>query len=304
MLGYRERPPGDSPGVTGAEPTCIPAEQIGAAGRRLAAAGIEGAWQEAQRLAEHARTLPAGEQGEAFDALVARRAERVPLERLTGRVRFREIELLVGPGVFVPQPERSPVVQWAVDALTARLAARREDGRAAGAGLVCVDLCTGSGTVALSLAAEVPRATVHAVETDERALAWAARNVEHNGLAVILHAGDAASALPELDGTVDLVASNPPYVATGELDGVAPEVRDHDPAVALEAGHDGLDVIRAVEATARRLLRPSGLVVVEHSDRQGRSAPAVFEASGAWAEVTDHPDQDGLDRFVTAVRRD
>jgi release factor glutamine methyltransferase len=111
-----------------------------------------------------------------------------------------------------------------------------------------------------------------------------------------------AHALPELNAQFDLVASNPPYVASDELDRVKPEVR-HDPAVALGAGSDGLDIIRAVESAARRLLRPGGLLIVEHSDRQGRSAPAVFADQAVWADVRDHLDHDGLDRFVTAVRR-
>lgn len=268
--------------------------RLGDATRLLAGAGIGSARREAEVLAAHVLLLPAAERPGAFAALVERRVRRVPLQHLTGRVVFRQVELLVGPGVFVPQPETGSLVQWAVDAVRAQ--------RADAPSPVCVDLCTGSGTVALSLAAEVPGATVHAVEADPGALVWAARNIAHNRLPVVLHAGDAARALPELNGRVDLVASNPPYVATGELIRVAPEVRDHDPAVALDAGLDGLDVIRAVEGAARRLLGPGGLVVVEHSDRQGRSAPAVFEASGGWAEIRDHPDQDGLDRFVTAVR--
>lgn len=263
---------------------------------RLAAAGIPSAHADVQALAAHVLTLPDSDLGAALDALVERRAARIPLERLIGLVRFRAIELLVGPGVFVPQPETGPVVQWAVDAITRRF-------RGSATGPLCVDLCTGSGTVGLSLAAELAGATVHAVELDPAALAWAARNVAHNGVEVTLHQGDAATALPELDGLVDLVASNPPYVATTELGTVAPEVRDHDPAVSLEAGSDGLDLVRAVEATSRRLLKPGGVVVVEHSDRQGLSAPAVFGDARAWAEVRDHRDQEGRDRFVTAIRR-
>ena len=106
--------------------------------------------------------------------------------------------------------------------------------------------------------------------------------------------------LPSLDGTVDLGASNPPYVALDEAHLSEPEVIDHDPHVALFAGPDGLDVIREVEQAARRLLRPGGLVVVEHSDRQGRTAPEVFERAGGWVEVADHQDLTGRDRYVTA----
>jgi len=284
----------------------LPADRLAAAEHRLAEAGVGSASRDVEVLAEHVSSLPGEQREQEFTALVERRAERVPLEHLIGRVTFRRIELLVGPGVFVPQPETSPVVQWAVDALQWRDssgALRAPGASKRSVAPVCVDLCTGSGTIALSLAAEVPGAVVHAVEADPGALEWAARNITHNDVTVRLHAGDAAGALPELDGQVDLVASNPPYVATGELTCVAPEVLDFDPTVALHAGPDGLDVIRAVEATARRLLRPGGLVVVEHSDRQGRSAPAVFAEADDWDDVQDHPDHDGLDRFVTAVRR-
>jgi release factor glutamine methyltransferase len=149
------------------------------------------------------------------------------------------------------------------------------------------------------LAYELPRATVHAVEHDPGALDWTRRNVDALGVSVTLHqmdiTEDVPAALPELAGKLDLVISNPPYVA--EHESVEPEVGDHDPAIALWAGADGLDLDRAVERAARGLLRPGGVVVVEHSDRQGRTAPAVFSG---WDEVADHRDLAGRDRFVTA----
>ncbi len=261
-------------------------------------AGVSSAQQDARQLAAHVfadHADPAEQDVATFFELVARRVRREPLERLIGAVQFRSLKLLVGPGVFVPQPETSSVVSWAVDRLREMIANGNPHP-------LCVDLCTGSGTIALSLAAEVPQARVHAVELDEQALSWARRNAEHHGLSVTFHHTDAAQALPELSGQLDLVASNPPYVATGEMANVRPEVRDHDPAVALGAGADGLDVIRCVEEAARRLLHPGGLVVVEHSDRQGRTAPAVFSAAHAWADIEDHQDHEQLDRFVTARR--
>jgi release factor glutamine methyltransferase len=271
------------------------------AAQLLTTAGVRSAHSDAAALAAHVLgDSPTGQAPEAFQVdefmtLVRRRCDRVPLEHLTGRVRFRTLDMHVGPGVFVPQPETSSVVQWAVDAVRRLIAG-------ANAHPVCVDLCTGSGTMAMALAAEVPAARVHAVEVDPGALAWAKRNAEHHGLDVALHAEDIGAALPGWDGRFDVVMSNPPYVATAELAGVRPEVRDHDPAIALDAGLDGLDIIRSIECTARRLLRPGGLVVVEHSDRQGRSAPALFTGSGAWEDVKDHVDHEGLDRFVTATK--
>ncbi|HUR13856.1 MAG TPA: peptide chain release factor N(5)-glutamine methyltransferase [Mycobacteriales bacterium] len=258
----------------------------------LEAAGVASAEHDARALALHVlglrqphelagvRELP----GEAYTALVEQRAARVPLQHLVGSVGFRWIELQVGPGVFVPRPETEVVVQAVID-------------RLAGPAVV-VDLCTGSGAIALSVAHEVPGSVVHAVELDPAALEWARRN-DPSGT-VTWHLGPVEGCLPDLDGSVDVVVSNPPYVAESERHLPDPEVVDHDPHVALFAGEDGLDVVRQVEQAARRLLRPGGLLVVEHSDRQGTSAPAVLEQAGGWAAVEDHQDLTGRDRYVTA----
>ena len=278
---------------------------VRAATERLAAAGVDSPEHDARALAVHvlgfarpSDLLMVDDLDEqtatAYDELVGRRAERVPLQHLTGSVGFRYIELEVGPGVFVPRPETESVVQYAVDALKGVDAP------------LCVDLCTGSGTIAFALANEVPGATVHAVERDPDALAWTRRNAANRVKAgdpeVELHLGSAEDALPGFDGTLDLVISNPPYVATTEAHIPDPEVVDHDPGIALWAGEDGLDVIRLVEQAARRLLKAGGLLVVEHSDRQGRTAPELLEQAGGWAEVADHRDLAGRDRYVTARR--
>lgn len=251
--------------------------------------------------------------GEAYTALIEQRAARVPLQHLVGSVGFRWIELQVGPGVFVPRPETEVVVGYVIDHLRPDAGARTgvgvgpvsapadgspPDSCPERGGPVVVDLCTGSGAIALSVAHEVPGAVVHAVELDPAALEWARRNDPAG--TVTWHLGPVEGCLPDLDGTVDVVVSNPPYVAENERHLPDPEVVDHDPHLALFAGEDGLDVIRHVEQAARRLLRPGGLLVVEHSDRQGESAPAVLEQAGGWAEVQDHEDLTGRDRYVTA----
>jgi release factor glutamine methyltransferase len=266
---------------------------IAAATERLRAAGVASPEHDARALAAHVIGCPLKElpmhdsiDQAAYEELVARRATRTPLQHLTGSVGFRWIELEVGPGVFVPRPETESVVQWAVD-------------HADPAGTI-VDLCAGSGAIALSLADEVPGAAVHAVELDPEAAEWTRRNAERLGTGVRVHVGTVDGCLPELDGTVDLVVSNPPYVPLGERHLSEPEVVDHDPEIALFAGEDGLDVIRLVERAARRLLKPGGLVVVEHSDRQGVTAPAVFAEAGGWSGIEDHQDLTGRDRFVTA----
>lgn len=210
--------------------------------RVLAAAGVGSPRVDAELLAAHLLGVTRGELGVAvvlgrpapagLGDLVARRAQRVPLQHLVGTAPFRGLDLAVGPGVFVPRPETEAVAQVAIDAAHDAVARR-------GAALV-VDLCTGSGAIALAVAAEVPGAQVHAVELDAVAHAWAARNVAGSG--VVLHRGDARTALTDLDGTVDVVVSNPPYVPPGAVP-VDPEVADHDPAVALYGlGPDGLEV--------------------------------------------------------------
>ncbi len=226
----------------------------------------------------------------AFDELVERRAAREPLQHLTGAVGFRHVEVAVGPGVFVPRPETELLAGWAVEAAAAVAATGRQP--------VVVDLCTGSGVIAKAVAHEVPQARVHAVELDEPAHRWAARNLAGTG--VDLRLGDLATAFDDLAGTVDVVVSNPPYVPLEAWESVAVEARDHDPHLALFSGADGLDAIRALEARGVVLLGPGGVIGVEHADVQGESAPGVFAASGRWEEVRDHRDLSGRPRFLTA----
>ncbi|MBM7509842.1 peptide chain release factor N(5)-glutamine methyltransferase [Nocardioides sp. 31GB23] len=263
---------------------------------RLRAAGVPSPEHDAAELLAHVlgtergRLVLVEEVGPdalpAYDALVARRAAREPLQHLTGRAWFRHVELAVGPGVFVPRPETELLAGWAVEQ----------------AGLldepVVVDLCTGSGAVARSVAHEVPAARVHAVELDPAAHAWAERNLLGTG--VDLRLGDMATELEELAGTVDVVVCNPPYVPLEAWESVAPEARDHDPHLALFSGDDGLDALRVLERRAAVLLRPGGVLGAEHADVQGSSAPDVLSASGRWRDVRDHRDLAGRARFVTA----
>jgi release factor glutamine methyltransferase len=268
---------------------------LAAATARLAEAGVPSPRFDAEELAAFSLGVDRrdlwrhDEVGADFETYVSRRAAREPLQHITGRAHFRHVTLAVGPGVFVPRPE-TEVVAGAAIAAARRLPAP-----------VVVDLCTGSGAIALSLADEVPAASVHAVESDEAAHAWAGRNCA--GTRVDLRLGDMADALHDLDGRVDVVVSNPPYIPVG-AHVRDPEVAAHDPALALWSGTDGLDAVRVVEQVAGRLLRPGGTVVVEHADLQGRTAPAVFAATGRWTDVRDHRDLAGRDRYLTAVRAD
>ena len=264
--------------------------------RRLADAGVASPESDAELLLAHvlgtdrARLVlvdeVADDDSAAYDALVARRAAREPLQHLTGRAYFRHVELVVGPGVFVPRPETELLAGWAVEQ-----AALLDEP-------VVVDLGTGSGAIAKAVADEAPAARVCAVEKDERAYHYATVNLAGTG--VDLRLGDLGTAFEDLVGRVDVVVSNPPYIPLEAWESVAVEARDHDPGLALWSGADGLDAIRVVEHRAALLLRPGGVVGVEHADVQGESAPAVFTGTGRWADVRDHLDLAGRSRFVTA----
>ena len=225
------------------------------------------------------------EVADRFEALLARRATREPLQHLTGIAYFRHVELLVGPGVFVPRPETELLAGWAI-----------EHALAVEGTPVVVDLCTGSGAIAKSIKDEVPHAEVHAVELSEDAFSWAERNLA----GVDLRRGDMATAFEELAGSVDVVVCNPPYIPLEAWESVAVEARDHDPDLALFSGQDGLDAMRVLERRAALLLKPGGVVGAEHADEQGEAAPAVFAATGRWADVRDHLDLAGRPRFTTA----
>jgi release factor glutamine methyltransferase len=166
---------------------------------------------------------------------------------------------------------------------------------------VVVELGTGSGAIAKSVATELTGTRVYAIEVSEDAAAYAARNLSDT--TVELHVQDMIGALPHLNGAVDLVISNPPYIPLEAFESVVPEARDHDPLLALVAGDDGLDAIRGVVAVAARLLRPAGLLCFEHADVQGEAAQRIVVDHGGFTGVRDHPDLAGRARFVTAVRR-
>lgn len=231
---------------------------------------------------------------DAARSLTGERAQRIPLQHLTGRAPFRTIELEVGPGVFTPRPETETVAQFAIDAL------RESDSETP----VAVDLCTGSGAIALAIAAEVPRARVWAIEKSREAHAWAERNVAAlGGDGVTLLQGDVADAVALLEpivGAVDVLVSNPPYVPA-EMVPRDPEVRDHDPALALYGGADGLDVVRVIARAGLALVKPGGRIILEHAEEQGEAIRAILGALG-WSDPATHQDLTERDRTTTAVR--
>lgn len=282
-------------------------EPVPAAVRRgaavLAAADLPSSKADARLLLAHAlgRTpadvlLAPGvspDEAAAYARLVDARADGALLQHLTGEAWFRTVRLEVGPGVFTPRPETEVMTGWAID----RLRELVDDGLAP----VVVELCAGSGAISAAIAAEVPGCRQYAVEVSPEAFAFASRNLA--GTRVQLVEGDMAGAFAELDGHVDLVICNPPYIPLDAFLGVTEEVRRHEPAVALFSGADGLDAMRVVAEVGGRLVRPHGLLCAEHAESQAQSAPAVFVDDGGWRCVRDHADLTGRPRFVTAVRR-
>ncbi|MER7454014.1 peptide chain release factor N(5)-glutamine methyltransferase [Nocardia beijingensis] len=272
----------------------------------LRAAGVHSPQADAEHLAAHVlgvqRTrlmltpLVSPAELAAYRELVTRRAERIPLQHLTGTAVMGALDLAVGPGVFVPRPETELLYAWAL----AQLEALPHDHAP-----IVVDLCTGSGALALALAHARPDAEVHAVELDPAAQVWARRNADDRIAAgdtpITLYADDATdpALLTDLNGRVDIVVSNPPYIPEGApLD---PEVADHDPSIALFGGADGLSVIRGMIPNITRLLRPGGATAIEHDDTNGSGVAALLTATGAFTDVVEHPDLAGKPRFVAAT---
>jgi release factor glutamine methyltransferase len=271
-------------------------ETVDEAARRLAAAGVPSARHDAEALAAHVlgvdrRDLWRQDEIEpraqhSYDALVVRRERREPLQHLTGVAYFRHLTLAVGPGVFVPRPETELLAGWGI-AHTAP-------------GATVVDLGSGSGAIALSVAGEASPGWVIAVERSPAALAWLRRNTA--GTAVEVVEGDITDPdlLTGLRGAVDVVLCNPPYVPEGTA--VPPEVAGHDPAEAVFGGRDGLAVIRPVVALAADLLRPGGVVGIEHDDGHAAAVPDLLRADRRFTDVAGHDDLSGRPRYATARR--
>jgi release factor glutamine methyltransferase len=275
---------------------------IDSAAALLAEAGIDSARCDAEQLAAHLAGTDRGRlslldsPGDEFFGryrdVVDARSRRVPLQHLIGTVCFGPVELHVGPGVFVPRPETEALLTWAT---AQHLAARP----------VIVDLCTGSGALAVALAHHRPAARVIGIDDSDAALGYARRNAE--GTAVELVRADVTTPglLPELDGQVDLVVANPPYIPDQDSlkTALEPEVAQHDPHHALFGGPDGMTVIAAVVSLAGRWLRPGGLLAVEHDDTTSSTTVELVDGTGLFDDIEARRDLGGRSRFVTARRR-
>ncbi|MFN8227015.1 MAG: peptide chain release factor N(5)-glutamine methyltransferase [Mycobacterium sp.] len=277
---------------------------ISAAARSLAAAGIDSAQVDAELLAAHVAGVDRGRLAVLdvpgppdFEAryrdLVDARARRIPLQHLTGLAPFGPLMLHVGPGVFIPRPETEAMLEWCMKAL-----ADQQDP-------MIVDLCTGSGALAVALARHRPDATVVAVDDSPVALGYATRNAAGTSVQVVeadITAPDAGRLRPDLDGRVDLLVCNPPYIP--EAAELEPEVAGHDPHHALFGGPDGMAVIPAVVALAVRWLRPGGVFAVEHDDTTSAQTVELITRTGLFDDVTARADLAGRPRFVTATRQE
>ena len=221
-------------------------------------------------LANGTRTLNAQE-SQAIEALAARRLKREPVARILGRKEFWSLMLEVTPAVLVPRPDTETVVEAALD-FVVRGGLRTER-------LRILDIGTGSGALLLALLSELPNARGTATDISAAALSVARANAERHGL------GDrcgfiACNIAAGLRGPFDLIVSNPPYVARGDIATLTPEVRNYDPAVALDGGSDGLDGYRAIAADAGRLLAPGGRLIVELGAGQEGAVRALFTKAG------------------------
>lgn len=272
---------------------------IDTAAAKFAEAGIDSARRDAEELAAHLTGADRGRltlldgPDEHFAAryrdLVDARCNRVPLQHLTGTTAFGPVTLQVGPGVFIPRPETECLLEWAARQVFA-------------AEPVIIDVCTGSGALALALARRWPSGRILGIDDSDTALDYARRNCAGSAVELVHADVTQPGLLAELDGGVDLVVANPPYIPDGaELE---PEVAQHDPPHALYGGRDGMAVINAVAALAGRWLLPGGRVAVEHDDTTSAATVELINGTGLFRDVVAHQDLARRPRFVTAVRKD
>jgi release factor glutamine methyltransferase len=285
---------------------------LGATAARLAAAGCVSAEAEARWLLEEALGIGPGElparrgaplppaAAERLDRMVARRVAGEPLQYVIGWAPFGALRIAVGPGVFVPRPETELVAERAARHLAAARARARARAGSPAEAPVAVDLCTGSGVIACFLAERVPGARVLATEVDPGALVWARRNLEARRVELL--EGDLDEPLPaDLEGRVDVLVANVPYVPAGAIPLLPHDVREHEPHLALDGGPDGLDVLRRLVARAPRWLAPGGWLVCEIGDGQGEAVAALFAGAGL-VEVAVRPDLADRERVVEGRR--
>ncbi|MGD2181648.1 peptide chain release factor N(5)-glutamine methyltransferase [Lusitaniella coriacea] len=217
--------------------------------------------------------------------------DRVPLQYLVGTTPWRNFELKVSPAVLIPRPETEGIIELAVAA-------------AQGMGGYWVDLGTGSGAIAIGLADVFPEATIHAVDNSPEALGIAQENAQAFGFAqrIEFHQGSWWEPLDPLKGTICGMVSNPPYIPSSLIPQLQPEVRIHEPLLALDGGDDGLDCLRYLVQTAPDYLRPGGIWLVEMMAGQASAVTKLLRESGNYDRIQILPDLEGIERFALAYR--
>ncbi|MCL1922369.1 MAG: peptide chain release factor N(5)-glutamine methyltransferase [Propionibacteriaceae bacterium] len=220
-----------------------------------------------------------------LNEMVNHRIQGTPVQHITSTAHFRTVSVQVGPGVFIPRPETEALAGWAIDQV--RTQPRR-----------VVELCAGSGALSLAIHAESCPAAQWAVELSTKAFTYLEKNLVGTPIVPVL--GDMSQALAELEGTIDLVVANPPYVPTTIRKTLTPEVLA-DPDLALFAGEDGYKVFPLVAHSAARLLAPGGVVGCEHGDGQERIVTTIFTEAG-FTSLASHKDLTGRPRFITAMK--
>lgn len=275
-------------------------DAMGVAVAKLRAAGLPSPVADARILLTHLLGAPGGlfmaaeptsSQLIEFTEMIGRRAAGEPVQHITGLAPFRYEELRVGPGVFIPRPETEQLVEAALRILATRPAGQRR----------VVELCAGSGAITLSLAREMGALELYAIELSESAWPYLVHNLA--GVDVRLVLGDMEDAFPELNGQVDVVLANPPYVPETDRALLPLDVVGQDPDTALFSGRDGLDALKVVRDVAERLLKPGGWVVAEHDEKQSSAMLAIFTGSG-FTNVSDEVDLTGRPRHIVAQRVD
>jgi release factor glutamine methyltransferase len=282
-------------------------EAINRAASQLAAAGVTTARLDAEVLLRYAITRDrawllahmqeelADDHRDSFERAVARRVRREPLQYITGRQEFWGLEFMVTPDVLIPRPETELIIESAVRSVRDRNRPQR-----------IIDLCTGSGCIAVCLAKELPQARILATDTSSQAISVARGNARQNGVAdrIRFLEGDLFSPLEELDihGQVDIIVSNPPYVPSGDFSALQPEVRDYEPKMALLAGPDGTQVQRRIINEASRFLMNHGLLIVEMGLGQADPLAQLIRQRKDYGSLEILKDLAGIDRVIVAKK--
>ncbi len=284
------------------------AETITRASGRLAAAGISTARLDAEVLLayvikkDRAWLIIHGNDNldssgqKLFEDTISRRSRREPLQYITGKQEFWGLEFLVTPDVLIPRPETELIVETAIRAV-----------KEAGSRSTIADLCTGSGCIAVSLAKETREARIFATDASEQALAIARENARRHGVSgrIRFLEGDLFGPLEELDvrGGVDIITANPPYIPSGELAALQPEVRDYEPGIALTAGPEGIEIQREIITASVDFLNKRGVLIMEMGIHQAAALRSAAEDTGSYAVIEIYKDLAGIDRVIVARKR-